>query len=76
MGSIKHPAKLLQGIADGLQKHHNTRVHDLLVRFYDDNKDTVLVRDLPTALDYLANDTHWDEEGDWSDAVSASVGPL
>lgn len=69
---IQHHFKLLQNIADGLQQHHNVRVHDLQVRLYLD-EEVVKVMDVPTALDYLANDTHWDESGNWSEASRAVV---
>lgn len=73
-GRIKQHRKLLQDIADGLKANHNVRVHDLQVRMYSAKEaDVVLVRDVPTALDYLANDIWWDENGEWADACEARV---
>jgi len=50
----------------------NARVGCLEVRLYLE-EEVVLIRDLPTTLEYLANDIHWDETGDWSDAKKATV---
>lgn len=63
---------LLQNIAAGLNKHHMTRIANLEVIFYEDDE-ALLKTDVQTALDYLANDIWWNEEGEWDSAHRAEV---
>lgn len=69
---IKNAFVLLQNIAAGLNKHLNSPVWNLEVILYED-RDVVLKTDVPTAIDYLANDIRWNEDGDWSNANLAEV---
>jgi hypothetical protein len=69
---IRHREGLLQNIASGLSRFQENKIYNLQVRFLEDGK-TVLKADVPTALDYLANDIYWNEESDWSNANIAVV---
>lgn len=72
--------RLLDDIATGLrrltQEHshssRNTPLECVEVQLWD-GEDCLLACDLPTAIDYLANDIYWDESGDWSAATTATV---
>lgn len=72
---IKRPFDLLQNIAAGLNKLEGKPVWNLEVLFYKDGE-VVLRTGLPQALDYLANDIWWNEEGEWDDAEIAEVKTL
>ena len=37
------------------------------------NNEVVLRTNVPTALDYLANDIYWNENNNWTDATHAVV---
>jgi len=73
---IKYANELLQQIAAGVNqlsgKHRYLSLAAVEVALVngDDKEFTV---DLATALDYLANDIYWNEDGDWSDARIARV---
>lgn len=69
---IKNCHELLQIIAAGVNHYSNHHVYNLEVTFTDEGEE-VLTTDVATALDYLANDIYWNEEGDWSNANSAEV---
>ncbi|KKN03883.1 hypothetical protein LCGC14_1103130 [marine sediment metagenome] len=70
--TIKFKNTLLQNIADGLNKYQSRKIIDLEVQFFVD-KELVMTRDVPTALNYLVNDIYWDEDNDWSDANHAKM---
>jgi len=74
--SHKQTRELLQTIAAGLNRHHDVKGACLEVALFDADGTEVLVTDVPTVLDYLANDLTWNEESDWSDAVYAEVRTL
>ena len=76
--SIKHKNKLLQDIADGLEKFGDYKLHHLKVTFYVTEADEESKRDsyefgVSKALDVLVNDLYWDERGNWSHADLAVV---
>lgn len=72
---IKNRETLLQNIAAGLNHRKTSCLVHLEAVFYEDGE-VVMKRDVPTALDYLANDIYWDEDSDWSNADTASVETL
>ena len=75
MRNIKRSDELLQNIAAGVNKLDHNKVGDLEVVFYEDGKE-VLATGLATALDYLAQDIYWNEEGSWANAERAEVRTL
>lgn len=64
--------ELLQGIADGVKELEDVRIFNLEVELLEKGK-SVLVTDLPTVLDYLANNIYWNEESNWMHADEAKV---
>jgi len=72
MTNIMNAGKLLQDISDGINQHHQNSIACLEVIFYEDGEE-VLKTGLPTALNYLANDIYWNEEGNWSLADMAKI---
>jgi len=70
---IQNKMDLLQGIADGLKDHAHERVENLIVEFEVLDDGDTFDFDVPTAIDYLVNNVHWDERGDWSMADSVRV---
>jgi hypothetical protein len=76
MTNLKHPDTLLWYIARGLQElDGKTNLGTIEVRFYFNvnAEGPVLVCDLTTAIDYIANDTYWDGDSNWSEACYATV---
>lgn len=73
--NIKRTFELIQTIAAGLNRHNMSRTGDLEVYLYKDGK-IVLKTGVATALDYLANDIWWNEEGEWDKANRAEVRTL
>ena len=69
---LKHKAKLLSDIANGLLRNSNSEIDDLEVAFYVGAK-RFEIGAVYVALDYIANDIYWDERGNWSEADVASV---
>ena len=69
---IIHREDLLQNIAAGLKQHYRTKIANLEVVLYHDDEE-VLRTDILTMLDYIANDTYWNEVNDWSHANRAEV---
>lgn len=69
---IIHREALLQNIAAGLNQHDGTKIANLEVVLYHDGEE-VLRTDVPTMLDYIANDIYWNEVNDWSHANRAEV---
>ena len=69
---IKNHLSLLQNIAADMHKYDGRKIRDLEVVLLEDGK-PVLCTDLPTVLDYLANDIYWNEESDWRNANRAEV---
>jgi len=68
---IKHCARLIGDIADGLATRERYRLSDLKVIFHvGELRYDFSVRG---ALDTLAGDLYFDERGDWSEADSATV---
>jgi len=82
--NIKHREELLQQIAAELNKLRDHRICDLAIILSDgvevsaegDECDDEYAFDLPTFLDYLANDIYWNEEANWANARRAIVIPL
>ena len=81
--NIQHASKLLQGIVDGLRAVDaqvrprtgltgNFKLGSLEVVFVVHGSEEFEFG-LVQALDALANDTYWDERGNWSEATEARV---
>lgn len=70
-GSIRHKLALLHDIAEGVRREARYRVEVLEVAFVTTEGEFVF--SLEEALLALANDTYWDERGNWSEATSAKV---
>lgn len=70
---IVHWREVLDDIASGLKAHGSDRLCNLEVELTNGDGEVVLVTDVPTVLDYLANDTYWGEDGSWEDALVAQV---
>ena len=73
---LVHREALLQNIADGvsqLQSRGSTMLHSVGVKLYDEEGLEVCSASLGTILDYIVNDTYWDEGGNWSQATRAEV---
>lgn len=71
--SIKYHDSLLQQIADGLDCiGPETPLCYIEIDLYQDFE-RKLKAPLATMLNYLANDTYWNEEADWSEADTAIV---
>lgn len=73
--NIKHREVLLQNIAAGLNQFDKpgcrTPVNCIEVIFNCEMNKYQFP--LAVALDYIANDIYWDENGNWSDATHATV---
>lgn len=79
---IANKPALLQGIADGLRElaraarkrnpPGDVKLGTLDVVFVTDSGDEYAFG-LEQALDALANDTYWNERGNWADATRAEV---
>lgn len=73
---INAKLSMLDDIARGLRallvKSPDVKLSCIEVRLWD-GEDCLLTCYLPTAVEYLANDIHWNEEGDWSSATRATV---
>ena len=71
MWYIVNREEILQNIASGLNEHKDKKVQDLVVVLYL-SEGTI---EFPVAdmLDYIANDTYWNEEDNWSNASHARV---
>jgi|TARA_Y100000034_G_scaffold121388_1_gene165528 hypothetical protein len=72
---IKRANELLHLIAAGLNQHKQVALCNLEVALLCGGEE-VLVADVQTVLDYLANDIYWNEDGDWSSADTAVVRSL
>lgn len=80
--SIQHASKLLQDITDGLRAlereaarrtpRGSVKLEVLEVVFVVHGSEEFEFG-LVEALDALANDTYWDERGNWSEATEARV---
>ena len=72
--NLKNREKLLQDIAEGLRTldASSTPIQCVEVALKSEGE-IVRQSSLHVALDSIANDLYWDEQGDWSDADSAEV---
>ncbi len=71
---IKNASKLLSDIARKLPTSVRVTLACIEVAFYVNGEgEPRVTTDLATALGYLANDTYWNENGDWCDADRADV---
>jgi hypothetical protein len=68
---LKHKEALLHDIAEGVRRESKHRIEVVEVVFVTPNGEYEL--SLDQALFALANDTYWDERGNWADAESAKV---
>ena len=69
---IEHKDQLLQQIAEQLYNvSSRATLGSIVVAFVHDDNEYVF--GLPQALSCLANDTHWDERGNWSECKVAEV---
>lgn len=71
---IKHGPALLHDIAEGVRRESKHRIEVLEVVFVTPSGEFEF--SLEQALFALADDTYWDERGNWSDAESAKVRTL
>mgnify|MGYP003407440623 FL=1 len=68
---IQHKLALLHAIAEGVRREEKHRIEVLEVVFVTPSGEFEF--SLDQALFALANDTYWDERGNWADATSARV---
>lgn len=68
---IKNKTELLRQIADSVCKLGKMRIESIKVTFVTDT--ATYEFSLGIALECLAEDTYWDERGNWEDAHTALV---
>lgn len=66
---------LLQNISDGLAYKGNRRIGDVEVVFLQGEQE-LLCTGVAEAINYLVNDTYWNEDSNWSEADKAEVRDL
>jgi hypothetical protein len=65
---FKNREQLLADLVHQLDNFENQKLASIRVRFYKGPEMLKEFLGLKPALDALANNLYWDEEGDWSDA--------
>ena len=75
MAIMNFKDELLSQIATALNKYGDNKICHLEVEFVTDDDERYTFA-LPEALNALANDTYWDERGNWSKARIAIVRTL
>jgi len=68
---MKHKEALLHDIAEGVRRESQRRVETIEVVFVTPSGEYEF--SLDQALFAIANDSYWDERGNWADAESAKV---
>ena len=71
MPNIKHGDDLLGQIATGLKALERVKVGDVKVTFKDGDSEYTF--GLVEAIDAIASDIYWNEEGNWAEATVAVV---
>lgn len=80
--NLLHREALLQCLVDiARDAPLNRKLVDIHVLFFPEAAagggptDVLLETNFATAMDYIVNDTYWDENGDWSEAARIVIDP-